>query len=245
MIDSQHSSHDIALGNQLLASLPDTEFQRLRPHLEWVEMPLGKIIYEVREPITHVYFPLRSIASLISKATEDFQVEFGLVGNEGLIGIPALLGGCSTLGRAIVQAGDGAMRIEASVLKAEFERSDVLQKQLLLYLQFVHTQMAQNVNCQVHHRVDQRFAKWLLSIQDRLQTVELSLTHKYVASLLGTRRATITEAAGNLRQAGIIQVRRGKIMIRDRPALEEMACECYALLKDEQTRLQAISRKLR
>ncbi|MGP1375241.1 MAG: Crp/Fnr family transcriptional regulator [Almyronema sp.] len=236
---------DLALENRLLAALPTADYQRLRPHLELVTLSLGQILYRVGEPITHIYFPLDALVSLISAALERSEAEFGLIGNEGLVGLPALLGGESTISQALVQVANRAMKIEAPVLKAEFERGGALQKQILLYLQLSLTQTAQNVACRAHHSVEPRLARWLLSIQERLRCDEIPMTQKYIALLLGTRRATITEAAGHLQQAGLIRYHRGQVTIRDRAALEQAACQCYALLQTEQARLQAISQTLR
>ncbi|WGV27488.1 Crp/Fnr family transcriptional regulator [Halotia branconii] len=238
------SNFDLALHNRLLASLPTAEYQRLRPHLEPVSLLLGQELYQMGEPITHVYFPLKALVSLIS-SVDGSATEFGLIGNEGMVGISALLGGDFTISRAIVQVADGAIRINAQVLKTEFDRGGVLQKQLFLYLQLFLTQTVQNAACQAHHRIEQRLARWLLSIQDQLQQNNLFLTQKYIAELLGTRRATITEAAGHLQQAGMIHYKRGEITILDRPALEQTACSCYALLRREQERLHCISEKIR
>lgn len=235
---------DLARQNRLLASLPEVEYQRLCPHLEYVQLPLGAVLYGVNEPIDHVYFPIRSLTSLINSALEQSETEFALVGNEGLVGTPAILGGESTLSQAVVQVPDGAMKIDANVLKAEFERGSALQRQILLYFQFFLTQTAQNTACRIHHQVRPRLARWLLSVQDRLESPDLPLTQKYIALLLGTRRATITKAAGQLQQAGMIQYSRGHIKILDRILLEQTACECYALLRNEQMRLQAISASL-
>ena len=170
--------------------------------------------------------------------------EFGLVGNEGLVGIPALLGGHSTINRAVVQLADGALRIESSALKAEFDRGGSLYRVILLYIQWLLTQTTQNGACQAHHSTEARLARWLLSVQDRLRGDELQLTQRFIAELLGTRRATITEAAGNLQQAGLIRYRRGAITIMDREGLGQSACECYALLQQEYQRLQAICQPL-
>ncbi|MEC4813591.1 MAG: Crp/Fnr family transcriptional regulator [Scytonema sp. PMC 1069.18] len=234
------SNSDIAMHNRLLASLPTAEYQRLHPHLELVSLFLGQELYKVGEPIEYLYFPLDALVSLVS-SVDDSVTELGLIGNEGIVGVPALLGGHSTISRAIVQIADGALRVDAEVLKAEFERGGSLQKQLLLYLQLFLTQTVQNGACQAHHHIEPRLARWLLSIQDRLQRDNLSMTQKYIAELLGTRRATITEVAGRFQQAGMIQYKRGEITILDRPALEQTACSCYALLRREQQRLYSIS----
>lgn len=237
-------NRDLALDNQLLASLPTENYQRLRPHLEQVTLNLGQVLYDVREPITHVYFPIRSLMSLISSALERSETEFGLVGNEGMVGIPALLGGESTLSRAIVQVADSAMKIDAEILKAEFELGGALQRQFLLYFQLFLTQTAQNSACRIHHQIKPRLARWLLSAQDRLECDELSLTQKYIALLLGARRASITQAAGQLQEIGTIRYSRGRITILDRGTLEQTACDCYALLRAEQERLKSISQSI-
>lgn len=238
------ASPETAWQNQILASLHGAGYQRLQPHLELVSLALGEGLYEVGEPITHVYFPLDALISLIS-LVDHAVTEFGLIGNEGLVGIPALLGGNSTISQAITQVAGNALRIEAHVLKTEFDRGEILQRQLLLYVQLFLTQTAQNGACQIHHPIVPRLARWLLSIHDRLHQEHLSLTQQYIADLLGTRRATITEAAGHLQQQGIIRYRRGEITILDRTALEQASCRCYGVLQREQARLRAISQTLR
>ncbi len=237
------SNPDLALQNRLLASLPTAEFERLCLHLEPVSLPLGQELYKAGEPIEYVYFPLNALVALASSVNHS-PTEFGLIGNEGLVGLPALLGGETTIHRAIVQVADGAMKINAQVLKAEFERGEILQKQILLYLQLFLTQTVQNTACQANHLAKPRLARWLLAIQDWLQQDSLLLTHRYMATLLGTRRATITEAAGHLQQQGMIRYKRGEITILDRPALEQAACSCYELLRREQARIQNISQTI-
>lgn len=229
--------------NQLLASLPQADYQRLQPHLEEVTLSRGQVLYEVGEPIVAVYFPLNALVSLIS-SVDHAATEFELIGNEGMVGFPALLGGESTISRAIVQMANGAIKIDAQVLKAEFDRGEGLQRQILLYLQLFLTQTAQNSACQAHHSIKPRLARWLLSIQDRLHQDQLMLTQWYIAKLLGTRRATITETAGQFQRQGLIRYRRGEITILDRPALEQTACDCYWILRREQERLRAISQAM-
>ncbi|MDB9529115.1 Crp/Fnr family transcriptional regulator [Oscillatoria sp. CS-180] len=241
---SQPFNSNVTLCNHLLASLPQEGYKRLQPHLSWVDLSLGSVLHDVGEPVSDIYFPVQSLVSLISVIGPNTQVEFRLVGNEGLVGLAALLGGEQALSKSIVQVAGKAVKVNAQALKQEFTRGEAFQKQVLLYLQLALAETAQNVSCQVYHQVEPRFARWLLSIQDRLQTDELPLTQKYAAMLLGTRRATITEAAGHLQRAGMIQYQRGKITICDRAALEKAACNCYVLLRDESERLQAISRSI-
>ncbi|MGF1493423.1 MAG: Crp/Fnr family transcriptional regulator [Microcoleaceae cyanobacterium] len=150
-----------AFQNQIIASLPTADYQRLEPHLEFVSLSLGQVLYEPREPITHIYFPLKALVSLIRPVNHSSS-KFGLVGNEGLVGFPALLGGESTISRAVVQLADGALKIDAKILKSEFDRGGMLQKQILLYLQLFITQTAQNAACRVHHSIEARLARWFL-----------------------------------------------------------------------------------
>ncbi len=223
--------------NQLLASLPDEEYQRLAPHLKRVTLSQGQVLYERGEVIQYVYFPVRSMVSLICVLNDKSITEFALVGNEGIIGIPAFLGGKLTNSRAIIQVAGRAMVMDAELLRRKFEQGGVLQHKLLLYTQALLTQIGQNAVCKFHHSVEQQLARWLLSVQDCLEKDELFLTQQYMADLLGTRRATITVAAGNLQQEGVIRYSRGKITILNRAALEATACECYCIVKNEFARL--------
>lgn len=235
------ASTNPALSNWILASLPTAEYQRLSEYLEPVELSLGQVLYEAGQPITYIYFPIQALISLTQLLPTKEQPEVALVGNEGLVGLPALLGGQSTPGRATVQIADSAMRIDAQTLKAEFDRGGLGQKQVQLYIQWSLTEMAQNVSCQSNHQLRPRLARWLLSIQDRLQTDRIVLTQKCLASLLGARRATVSEAASYFQQENMIRYQRGHIEILDRAALEQSACECYGLLQKEHSRLHKIA----
>ncbi len=223
--------------NQLLAALPETEYQRLVPNLELVSLPLHKVIYEPGEPITHVYFPHQALVSLVSLMEDGSTVEVGLVGNEGMVGLPVIWGGDTTTTKAFVQIADSGSRMKASLLKIEFDRGDQLQTLLLRYMQALHTQISQLAACNRLHMIEGRLARWLLSVHDRMQKDEFPLTQEFIGQMLGTRRAGVSEAAGVLSQAGMIRYTRGKITILDRPKLEATACECYGLVKSEFTRL--------
>jgi CRP-like cAMP-binding protein len=229
--------------NRILSALPRADYHRLAPHLELVNLSLGQVIYDVGEPIAEIYFPLGSLVSLISPVNHS-ATEFGLVGNEGLVGVAGLLGGQCTISRAVVQLADSALKIETDILKTEFDRGSAVRSHLLLYIQWLLTQTIQNGACQAHHSTDSRLARWLLSIYDRLGQDELQLTQKYIALLLGTRRATITAAAGNLQQRGLIRYSRGVITLMNRPGLEAQACQCYALLRQEYERLHDLGHQI-
>ena len=223
--------------NQLLAALSEIEYQRLVPNLELVSLPLHKVIYEPGEPITHVYFPHQALVSLVSLMEDGSTVEVGLVGNEGMVGLPVIWGGDTTTTKAFVQIADSGSRMKASLLKIEFDRGDQLQTLLLRYMQALHTQISQLAACNRLHMIEGRLARWLLSVHDRMQKDEFPLTHEFIGQMLGTRRAGVTEAAGVLSQGGMIRYTRGKITILDRQKLEATACECYGLVKSECTRL--------
>ncbi len=223
--------------NHILTALSPEENQRIAPHLEYVRLTLGTVLYESQAPIEHIYFPLDAMVSLVATLAEHNTTEFALVGHEGLVGLPVIWGGMSTPSRAIVQVPGSAMRVKAEIIKQEFDRGGMLQKRLLLYMQALFTQMAQNSASKSHHTVEQRLAAWLLLVEDSLQKNVLPLTQKYIAQLLGTRRATITVAAGQLQEKGMIRYSRGSIEIVDRPALESTAAESYSVVKQEYDRL--------
>ena len=223
--------------NHLLAALPTAEFDALAAHLEWVAMPLGKTLYGPDEKLQHAYFPTTSIVSLQYVMESGATAETAGVGNEGVVGVSLFLGGETTSSTAVVQTGGHAYRLEAKLLKEAFNRAGLMQHLLLRYTQALLTQTAQTAACNRHHTLEQQLCRWLLLTLDRLPTNELVMTQELVASMLGVRREGITEAAGNLQRAGLISYRRGHIAVLDRHGLEAHACECYAVVKKELTRL--------
>ena len=223
--------------NRLLAALPDEEYQRLVPHLEGVSLPLHKIIYEPGEPISHVYFPHQAMVSLVFTMLNGSTVEVGVVGNEGMVGLPVIWGGNTTTTSAFVQVADGGMRMESLRLLAEFNRGGALQRLLLRYMQALHTQVSQTAACNRLHSVEARLARWLLMVSDYVRSDQFMLTQEFIAQMLGTRREGVTVAAGTLSQAGIIRYTRGRITILDRENLKLTSCECYRVTKDEFARL--------
>jgi CRP-like cAMP-binding protein len=223
--------------NHLLAMLPAEEYARLLPHLEWVPMPLGHVIYEPGIPTHQVYFPTTSIVSLLYVFEDGESAEIALVGNEGIAGIHLFMGGETTTSWAVVQiAGDG-YRLNAQLLKDEFHRSGPLRGLLLRYTQARLTQVALTAVCNRHHSLDQQLCRWLLLSLDRLPSNELIMTQELIASMLGVRRESVTEAARKLQVAGLIEYHRGRITVLDRAGLEARACECYAAVKKEFDRL--------
>jgi CRP-like cAMP-binding protein len=223
--------------NRLLAALPDAEYQILIPHLECVPLAFKQVLYEVGEPIEYVYFPHRAIVSALSTMEDGSTVEVGLVGNDGIVGIPAALGDNIAATTGTVQVPDSAMRMKASLLKTEFGRGGVLQSLLLRYMQAQHAFVSQNAACNRLHQLDGRLARWLLLVCDRVESNELPLTHEFMAQMLGVRRAGVTEAANTLQQAGLIRYNRGKVTILNRKELEGASCECYQIINGEYVRL--------
>ena len=229
-------SHD-PQQNHLLAALSPGERERIYPHLRLVPMPLGEVLYESGDVLRHVYFPTDSIVSLLYVLEDGASAEISVVGNEGLIGIALFMGGETTPSRAIVQSGGHAYQLIGQRLKDEFHRNGQMQILLLRYTQALITQMAQTAVCNRHHSVDQQLCRWLLLSLDRLSSNQLSMTQELIANMLGVRREGVTEAAGKLHELGLIRYARGHITVLDRSKLEQLCCECYAVVKKETDRL--------
>lgn len=223
--------------NHLLAALPDTEWQRWVPRLERVSMPLGQVLLESGSSLSHVYFPTTSIVSLLYVMENGAPAEIAVVGYEGIVGIALFLGGESTHSRAVVQSAGEGYRLRAAIIKEEFDRSVAVMHLLLRYTQALITQMSQTAVCNRHHSVDQQLCRWLLLSLDRLDGSELVMTQELIANMLGVRREGVTECALKLQELGLISYRRGHIVVRDRPGLEQRSCECYKVVKQEYERL--------
>ena len=220
----------------LLAALPAAEWQLWSPKLESAEMPLGHVLYESGQSLSHVYFPTTAIVSLLYVMENGTSAEIAVVGNEGLVGVSVFMGGETTPSRALVQSAGLAYRLDARFLKDAFRRAPVLRL-LLRYTQALITQMAQTAACNRHHTLDQQLCRWLLLSRDRLNSDELVMTQDLIANMLGVRREGVTAAAGRLQQAGLIRYARGHITLLDRVGLERRSCECYAVVKKEYQRL--------
>jgi CRP-like cAMP-binding protein len=223
--------------NNLLAALPEEDYARLLPQLELVPLPLGKVLYESNSELRHVYFPTTAIVSLLYVMLDGASAEIAVVGNEGIIGVALFMCGETMPNRAVVQSAGHAYRLKGQLLKQEFNRSGELQHLLLRYTQALLTQMAQTAVCNRHHSLDQQLCRWLLLSLDRLSSNELVMTQELIANMLGVRREGVTESAGNLQSAGLIDYHRGHITVLDRTGLEARTCECYAVVKNEFDRL--------
>ena len=223
--------------NGLLAVLPAAERERLYPNLQPISMALGEVVYESGSRQDYVYFPTTSIVSLLYVMEDGASAEIAVVGNEGMVGVSLFMGGETTPSRAIVQSAGSAYRLPGHLMKEEFVRGGAMQHLLLRYTQALLTQMAQTAVCNRHHSVDQQLCRWLLLSLDRLPSNKLTMTQELIANMLGVRREGVTEAAGKLQSAGLIQYSRGRITVVDRPGLEARACECYDVVKRESDRL--------
>ena len=223
--------------NHLLARLPDDDLSRWLPHLELVDLPLGKVLYEPGATLIHVYFPTSAIVSLLYVMEDGASAEIAVVGYEGIVGISRFMGGESTPSRAVVQSGGNGLRLKASLMLEEFNRAGPVMHLLLRYTQALITQMAQTAVCNRHHTLDQQLCRWLLLSLDRLYSNELVMTQELIANMLGVRREGVTAAAGRLHKAGLIDYQRGHITVLDRSQLERRTCECYSVVKREYDRL--------
>lgn len=223
--------------NNILSALPDDVQQRIFPFLEEVSLPLGKVLYEAGDKMRYVYFPTDSIVSLLYVMESGASAEISVVGKEGLVGISLFMGGESTSSRAVVQSGGTGFRMAGQRLIDEFNRHGPLMSLVLRYTQALITQMAQTAVCNRHHTIDQQLCRWLLLSLDRLPSNHLIMTQELIANMLGVRREGVTESAGRLQKLGVIEYRRGHIEVLDRSQLEQLSCECYAVVKRETDRL--------
>jgi CRP-like cAMP-binding protein len=223
--------------NQLLASLPESDYQTLAAQLEPVSMPLGMAVYESGSEQGFVYFPMDSIVSLLYVLENGASTEIAVTGNEGLVGISLFMGGETTPSRAVVQSAGHGYRVRGAALRQLFESSGDVQHLLLRFTQALITQMTQTAVCNRHHAVDQQLCRWLLLMLDRLSSSEVLMTQELIANMLGVRREGVTEAAGKLQDEGLIEYRRGRIRVLDRHRLQARVCECYSVVKREYDRL--------
>ena len=223
--------------NRLLAALPQADLQRWLPHLEYVEMRLGEVLYEAGSTLSHVYFPTTAIVSLLYVMQNGESAEIAVVGNDGLVGVSLFMGGDSTSSRALIQSAGGAYRLTAQLMKEEFDRGGPVLHLFLRYTQALITQMVQTAACNRHHSLDQQLCRWLLLSLDRLEGTHMVMTQALIAHMLGVPLKGATEGALKLHMAGLIDYTQGRIQILDRSGLEKRTCECYAVVKKEYARL--------
>lgn len=222
--------------NRLLAALPPSAYASLKPQLEIVSLDFRQTIYEPKQQIAYVYFPLDSLISLFT-VMGSTAAEVGMVGNEGMVGLAVFLESNTTPFRAIVQIPGEAMRMKADVFKQAVNQISPLSSLLHRYTFTLIIQIAQSAACNNYHTVEQRCCRWLLTMHDSAKADEFLITQDFLSQMLGVRRASVTEVAGKLQKAGLISYSRGQMQIIDRRGLEAVACECYALVKSEFNRL--------
>ncbi|TCZ63233.1 Crp/Fnr family transcriptional regulator [Roseicella aquatilis] len=224
--------------NGVLASLPPSDLERIRPKLQMVELEARQILCRPQAPIRAVYFPESGIVSLVARLERGGSIEIGIIGREGMVGLPLAFGAESSPDEALVQVTCSALRMEADDFQRELARSPALLPRLLRFGCALYAQVAQTAACNGRHAIEQRLTRWLLMAHDRLDTDDLPLTQELLATMLGVRRASVTAAIGLLRRVGAIDIVRGHVTILDRPALERLSCECYATVRQEYRRLQ-------
>jgi CRP-like cAMP-binding protein len=224
--------------NRILASLPKTEIARLVPHLSPIELNQGMSLIEATAP--YGYFLEDGIASVVVTLKNGDTVEVGIIGIDGVVGLPILLETEGTPGRTFMQIGGSGYRINAKALKTEFDHAGHFRAKVLRYIQAFHVQAAQTAACNRLHGIEERLSRWLLSCHDRMTSDQLRLTHDFLSQMLGAPRTTVTLAAGLLHRAGLIDYSRGLVTIKDRGALEGASCECYFTVRDEFRRLSLL-----
>ncbi len=237
LVGTQWTEAELPCQNRLLAALPGEAYARLRPRLEPVELTIKELLWEKDEPIRHVYFPLNGVVSMVTVMTDGSSVEVGTVGNEGMAGIPVFLGATRAPLRAFSQIPGVALRMSADDLREELNENGALRELLHRYTQALFSMLAQTAACRSTHTASQRLALWLLMVHDRVAVDRFPMTQEFMAMMLGVRRATVTEEAGRLQKARIIDYQRGILTILDRPALQARSCECYAVIRGEYDRL--------
>ncbi len=227
---------DARMANQILAALPQEEFEPLAAKLRLVPLVLGETLYLPEQKIEYVYFVNSGVVSLLAALENGATVEAGVIGCEGMAGISVILGADSTPTQALVQSAGQALRISSRDIRTEFRKGGKLRDLLLRYTHTLFTQVAQTAACNRLHSIEQRLARWLLLTQDRVGRDDFVLTQDFLSRMLGVRRAGVSVAASTLRQAGLIDYHRGTMTVLDRPGLENYSCECYRIVRDEYDR---------
>lgn len=224
-------------GNRLLEALPESDLRRMLAGCETVELAFADVLYTPRERLSHVYFPLTSFISLIMPIDASASLEIGLIGNEGMFGIPLVLGVDVSPVRAVVQGAGSALRMDAPVFCRELGRSPALQREMDRYIFVRLSQFAQTAGCTRFHVVESRLARWLLMTQDRAHSNKFHVTQEFLAMMLGVRRVGVTKAASSLQKRKFIHYTRGDITVLDRPGLKAASCGCYKADRDSYDRI--------
>lgn len=219
--------------NRILAALPRREYERMLPDMEFIALPLDVTLYKSGDFIEYVYFPSEGVVSLITHMKSGIAIEVGLIGVDGMVGIPVLLGDKIAFEEAVVQIEGNALRMKSDKLKDRLKKAhNPLLTELLLYTRTLMKQVAQTAACNRLHTVEERLSRWLLMCHDRVESNELPLTQEFISNMLGTRRASVGAAASGLQQEGLIRYSRGHITVLNRKGLESSACECYLAARE-------------
>jgi len=229
----------VAVSNHLLGALPRKDYRKLLPFLEPVELAFAQVLYEPYARIRHVYFPVDCFVSMLTSVDDDRVAEVGLVGAEGMVGVPVVLGAAVSPFRAVVQGGGRAMRMNIADFRREFGASAALRRELFLFTHLLMFQISQTAACNRFHNVTQRMARWLLMTRDRVNSDEFRITQQFLALMLGVRRSRVNISAGILHERKLIGYRRGTITILNQKGLEAAACGCYKTVKDFSTQRKA------
>ncbi|HEY0776998.1 MAG TPA: Crp/Fnr family transcriptional regulator [Gemmatirosa sp.] len=223
--------------NRLLRALPPAAYAQLAPYLESIAIKAGQVLWPADRPIHGVYFPRTAVVSLLTMLDDDAPVESATVGREGVVGVPVVHGVAETHTQALAQIDGLAARVDTDRFRAWLAAADGALPVLLRYAQALLEQTAQSVACNRRHAMEERCARWLLATRDRVGSDQFTLTHEFLAQMLGTRRASVTVAAGMLQHAGLLRYTRGRVTILDAARLEEASCECYHIVRDQHARL--------
>ena len=232
---------EVPVKNRILSTLLATEYKHLLPKLERVTLKRGEIVYRADQKIDEVYFPEDAVVAMVDTTDDNRTVEVGVIGREGFVGINIFLGGAVTPDKAIVQIAGTAMRMKSKDLRKELRFGSPLQRLLLDYTRAFLTVMSQSVACSQHHSVEQRLARWLLTMSDYVSTREILMNQQTIAAMLGVRRVSVSDAASKFQADGLINYRRSRISILDKSGLRKKSCECYALNREA---FEALHRKL-
>jgi CRP-like cAMP-binding protein len=223
---------DSPINNWILSTIPENEYERLRPHLTHIPLPQGQVLFTPDSPIDYAYFPNNGMVSLVSITEDGETVEVGMVSEEGMVGVLIILGGDTSPYQAEVQVEGDAMKLRIDVLKAEFARGGMLQTLLLRYIYTLIAQISQSAVCNRFHTVGERLCRWLLMTHDCVKSNQFNITQEYLAQMMGSHRPNVTVAARALQQIGLIEYKRGQMTIIDQRGLQSAACECYAIVKE-------------
>ena len=223
----------VGIGNRILAALSQEEFSRFSDHLETVSLQKGDVVYLAGDKISHAYFPINGLLSLLSTTETGSTLEVAMVGIEGMVPLPTILRSELIPYEVCVRITTEAFKIRSDALQEEFDKGQSLQDALLRYLNVLIAQISQSTICNRFHALEAALSRWLLTVQDRLDSNTLDFTQEMISQALGVPRTGVTAAAGALQKAGLISYSRGKIVILDRPGLEARSCECYRIVHDE------------